>query len=141
LPQVSAGVSENVNQTSVAELGIKNVPQIPSVIGPFSYSSADASVSATLFNFSSIQRFREARTAEDAVKLSYQDTLDAVTLVVGNSSSGNRSQLPDRGTGGSGAEHKGACTVTGTRVLLTSTSAATTSMMSANSRRSLTTTA
>ena len=84
LPQVSAGVSENVNQTSVAELGIKNVPQIPRVIGPFSYSSADASVSATLFNFSSIERFRAARTAEEAAKLSYQDTLDVVTLVVGN---------------------------------------------------------
>ena len=85
LPQVSAGVSENVDQTSVAVLGIKNVPQIPRVIGPFSYSSADASVSATLFSFSSIQRFRAARTAEQAAKLSYQDTLDAVTLVVGNS--------------------------------------------------------
>jgi len=85
LPQVSAGVTESVEQTSVAVLGIKNVPQIPRVIGPFSYSSADASVSATLFNFSSIQRFRAARTAEDAAKLSYQDTLDAVTLVVGNS--------------------------------------------------------
>jgi outer membrane protein TolC len=85
LPQVSAGVSENVNQTSVAELGIKNVPQIPRVIGPFSYSAADASIGATLFNFSSIQRFRAARTAEDAAKLSYHDTLDAVTLVVGNS--------------------------------------------------------
>jgi outer membrane protein TolC len=85
LPQASAGVSENINQTSVAELGIKNVPQIPRVIGPFSYSTADANVSATLFNFSSIQRFRAARTAEDASKLSYQDTLDAVTLIVGNS--------------------------------------------------------
>jgi outer membrane protein TolC len=84
LPQVSAGVTENVDQTSVAVLGIKNVPQIPRVIGPFSYSSADASVSATLFNFSSIQRFRAARTAEEAARLSYQDTLDAVTLVVGN---------------------------------------------------------
>lgn len=85
LPQVSAGASENVDQTSVAVLGIKSVPQIPRVIGPFSYSSADASVSATLFSFSSIQRFRAARTAEEAAKLSYQDTLDAVTLVVGNS--------------------------------------------------------
>ena len=84
LPQVSAGVSEDVRQTSKAVLGIKTVPQIPRVIGPFSYSSADASVSATLFNFSSIQRFRAARTAEQAAKLSYQDTLDAVTLVVGN---------------------------------------------------------
>ena len=84
LPQVSAGVSENVNQVSIATLGIKNVPQIPRVIGPFNYSTADASVSATIFNFSSIQRFRAARTAEEAAKLSYQDTLDVVTLVVGN---------------------------------------------------------
>jgi outer membrane protein TolC len=85
LPQLSAGVTENVDQTGVAVLGIKNVKGIPNVIGPFSYSSADASVSATLFNYSSIQRFRAARTAEDAAKLNYQDTLDAVTLVVGNS--------------------------------------------------------
>ena len=84
LPQVSAGVTESVDQTSIATLGIKNVPQIPRVIGPYSYTSADASVSATLFNFASIQRFRAARTAEQAAKLSYQDTLDVVTLVVGN---------------------------------------------------------
>ena len=85
LPQVDAGVTESVAQTSIATLGIKNVPQIPKVIGPYSYSSAGASVSATLFSFSSIQRFRAARTAEQAAKLSYQDTLDVVTLVVGNS--------------------------------------------------------
>lgn len=84
LPQVSAGVSENVAQTGVAVLGIKNVPQIPRVIGPYSYSSADASISATLFSLSSIQHFRAARTTEQAARLSYQDILDVVTLVVGN---------------------------------------------------------
>lgn len=84
LPQVSAGVSEDVRQTSKAVLGIKTVSQIPRVIGPYSYSSADASVSATLFSFSSIQRFRAAQTAAQAARLSYQDTLDVVTLVVGN---------------------------------------------------------
>jgi len=84
LPQISAGVSENAAQTSLASFGVKNVPRLPNILGPYSYSSADASVSATLFNFSSIQRFRAARTAEQAAKLSYQDTLDVVTLVVGN---------------------------------------------------------
>ena len=84
LPQISAGVSANVDQTSLASFGIKNVPGLPNVLGPYSYSSADATVSATLFNFSSIQRFRAARTAEQAARLSYQDTLDAVTLAVGN---------------------------------------------------------
>ena len=41
-------------------------------------------MSQTLFSFESIQRFRAARTAEQAAQLSYQDTLDAVTLTVGN---------------------------------------------------------
>jgi outer membrane protein TolC len=38
----------------------------------------------TLFSFESIQRFRAARTAEEASQLSYKDTLDVITLVVGN---------------------------------------------------------
>src|SRR5262249_36332552 len=84
LPQISAGASENVQQLSLATLGIKNLPGIPTVIGPFAYSSVDASVSQTLFSFESIQRFRAARTAEDAAKLNYQDALDVVTLAVGN---------------------------------------------------------
>jgi outer membrane protein TolC len=84
LPQVSAGISENVAQTSLATLGIKHLPGIPNVLGPYSYSTVDASVSETLFSFESIQRFRAARTAEQAAQLSYKDTLDVVTLTVGN---------------------------------------------------------
>lgn len=83
LPQVSAGVSENVEQLSAATLGIKT-PQIPAVIGPFSYSTAQASLSQTLFSFESIQHFRAARTAEQAAQLTYNDTLDVITLIVGN---------------------------------------------------------
>jgi outer membrane protein TolC len=67
----------------LATLGIK-IPQIPRVIGPFSYSTAQASASQALFNFESIQRFRAARTAEQAAQLTYSDTLDAITLIVGN---------------------------------------------------------
>lgn len=83
LPQVSVGASENVEQLNLATLGL-NVPGIPTIVGPFSYSSADVNASATLFSFESIQHFRAARTAEDAAKLNYQDILDAVTLTVGN---------------------------------------------------------
>lgn len=83
LPQVNAGVSENVAQISAATLGIK-IPQIPAVIGPFSYSSAQAAASQTLFSFESIQHFRAARTAEQAAQLTYTDTLDVITLIVGN---------------------------------------------------------
>lgn len=84
LPHVSAGVSENVEQLSLATLGIKNLPGVPNVIGPFGYSSIDGNLSQTLFSFESIQRFRAARTAEQAAQLSYNDVLDVVTFAVGN---------------------------------------------------------
>ena len=84
LPQASAGVSEEVAQTSLATLGIKSLPGIPSVLGPYSYGTVDASLSQTLFSLESIERFRAARTAEQAAQLSYKDTLDVVTLSVGN---------------------------------------------------------
>src|SRR5271170_1216249 len=84
LPQVSAGASENVEQLNLATFGLNGLKGIPAVVGPFSYSSVDASVSQTLFSYESIQRFRAARTAEQAAQLSYQDILDVVTLTVGN---------------------------------------------------------
>jgi len=83
LPQVSAGVSEHVEQINLATFGLK-LPSVPAVIGPYSYSSVDASLSQTLFSFESIQRFRAARTAEQAGQLTYNDVLDVVTLAVGN---------------------------------------------------------
>lgn len=83
LPQVSASASENVEQFSVSTLGIK-IPQIPRVIGPFSFSEAQANASQTLFSYESIQRFRAASSAEQAAQLAYTDTLDVVTLIVGN---------------------------------------------------------
>lgn len=83
LPTITAGAAENVEQVSAATLGI-NVPQIPQVIGPFSFSTAQASVSQILFSYESIQRFRSARTAEQAAQLSYNDTLDVITLTVGS---------------------------------------------------------
>jgi outer membrane protein TolC len=84
LPQVNAGVSENVAQTSLSTFGIKRLPGLPTVLGPYSLSTADASLSQTLFSFESIQRFRAARSAEQAAQLSYKDILDVVTLAVGN---------------------------------------------------------
>jgi outer membrane protein TolC len=84
LPQVSAGLSENVEQLNLATFGLQGIPGVPNIVGPFSYTSVDASASQTIFSFESIQRFRAARTAEQAAQLSYQDILDAVTLTVGN---------------------------------------------------------
>ena len=83
LPQVNAGIAENVDQITTAPLGIKS-PAFPSVLGPFSYSTAEATLTQTLFSLQSIHRFRAARTAEKVAQLSYDDTLDVITLTVGN---------------------------------------------------------
>ena len=83
LPQVSAAAAENVEQFSASTLGIK-IPQVPAVIGPFSFSTAQANASLSLFNFESIQRFHAARNTEEAAQLTYNDTLDVITLIVGS---------------------------------------------------------
>jgi outer membrane protein TolC len=57
---------------------------VPSAIGPFGYSTVTASVSQVVVNVESIQRLRAAQTAEQAALLSHDDTLDLVTLSVGN---------------------------------------------------------
>jgi outer membrane protein TolC len=86
LPQVSAGASQTVQQVNLTTFGLNGLKtqEIPTIVGPFSYSSVDASISQTLFSYEFIQRFRAARTAEQAAQLSYQDILDVVTLTVGN---------------------------------------------------------
>ena len=84
LPQVSGGLSENVDQLNLSTFGLQGIPGVPKIVGPFSYTSVEAAASQTLFSFESIQRFRSARTAEQAEQLSYQDILDAVTLTVGS---------------------------------------------------------
>lgn len=58
LPQVSAGASETVQQVNLGTFGLSalKLQGIPTVVGPFGNSSADASISQTLFSFESIRR-------------------------------------------------------------------------------------
>jgi outer membrane protein TolC len=83
LPQFGVAGTEDVEQITAATFGIKSAV-FPFVIGPFAYSTAQATLAQTLFSFESIQRFRAARTAEQAAGLTYEDILDVVTLIVGN---------------------------------------------------------
>src|SRR5579863_3823936 len=41
LPQISGKASENVEQLSLATLGLKKLPGVPPIIGPYGYSSVD----------------------------------------------------------------------------------------------------
>src|ERR1700721_3348996 len=84
LPQVSAGINENVAQVNFTALGLGTVkiPGIPVVAGPFSYGTVSASLSQTLFSYESIQRFRSARTAEQAPARSSGERQEVITLTV-----------------------------------------------------------
>src|SRR5262249_2539160 len=86
LPRLTAGAIETVSKASTVPSGISQarIIRIPSVIGPFSFSEASGNLAWTLFSYESIERFRAARTAEEAAKLSYNDTLDVITLSVGS---------------------------------------------------------
>src|ERR1700677_1865967 len=74
IPHVSAGLNENVDQVNFTALGLAaiKIPGIPAVAGPFSYSTVSASLRQKIFSYESIQRFRAARTAEQAAQLSYK---------------------------------------------------------------------
>jgi outer membrane protein TolC len=86
LPQVSLGATYNNAQVTAASLGFSSTPiiPVPSVIGPFHYTTIAASASQTLFSLESIRRFRAAETAEQAAQLSSDDILDLITVAVGN---------------------------------------------------------
>jgi outer membrane protein TolC len=86
LPQVSFGAFHSRERLTSASLGFSSLPNspVPSVIGPFGFSTVTASVSQVVFNVESIRRLRAAQTAEQAALLGHDDMLDLVTLTVGN---------------------------------------------------------
>ncbi len=83
LPDVAAKGQENVQQTSLAALGLR-IPGLPRVVGPFNYFDARASVSQSLFNWNYIQKERAAAQNLKAAEFTYKDARELVVLVTGN---------------------------------------------------------
>lgn len=83
LPQVNADASEEIQQLDLSSLGLK-IPDVPNVIGPFGVSAVEGTINQTVFSTELMRRFLAASSAEQAAQLNYQDTLDLVTLSVGN---------------------------------------------------------
>jgi outer membrane protein TolC len=92
LPNVQAQLLENAETESLAALGFGKIFKpgsfplpVPSVIGPFNYFDARASVSQSLFNFKNIEKERAASEALKSAHYSYKDARELVVLAVGNS--------------------------------------------------------
>ena len=91
LPQVSGTVGETEEQLNLKTLGfnlkfppIPGFHGIPSIVGPFSYTSAQANVSAKVFDWNARKNLSSARASEQAARLSVEDARDLVVQAVAN---------------------------------------------------------
>jgi outer membrane protein TolC len=83
LPNVVARGQENVQQTSLAALGLR-IPGFPRVVGPFNYLDTRAFLNQSVFNWNYIQKERAAAESQKAADYSYKDARELVVLVTGN---------------------------------------------------------
>lgn len=85
LPNVVAKGQENVQQTSLASIGLKlPIPGFPRVLGPFNYLDTRAFLDQSVFNWNYIQKERAAAQSLKAAAYSYKDARELVVLVTGN---------------------------------------------------------
>ncbi len=91
LPNLTVGASETVSQVNLAAYGFKfNLPpgldfSIPTVVGPFEYSQAQASVSASIYDPVARRNLQVTRSTEQAAALSARDARELVVLAVAGS--------------------------------------------------------
>jgi outer membrane protein TolC len=88
LPHVSAAPFVDTSQVSLAEFGFSfKFPgfSIPSVVGPFSYFDARASLTDSIFDLSAINKTHAASERVNSARHTYQDARDLVVLSVGYS--------------------------------------------------------
>ena len=89
LPNISANLSEAVSQVNLRAYGFQFSPppgsnfSIPSVVGPFSYSQAQAQLSQSVFDLVSLRNWRASKESERASVLAARDTRELVVLAVG----------------------------------------------------------
>ena len=88
LPQVTGTLAETVEQLNLKTVGL-NVPSNPyftirPIVGPFSYSAAQATLSSKVLDFNARRNLKSAKATEQAAQLSLQDTRDLVVQAVAN---------------------------------------------------------
>jgi outer membrane protein TolC len=81
LPLVTGSVSETSKQINLATYGF-HFPGSPTVAGPFGYTDARASATATVFDLRARQNLRSASQNVRAAELSVQDARDLVVQAV-----------------------------------------------------------
>ena len=88
LPQVSGTFAENDEQLNLKTVGLSVPPNpylnIRPIAGPFSYTAAQANVSAKVLDWNARRNLKSARANEEASRLSVQASRDLVVQAVAN---------------------------------------------------------
>ncbi|HXR96543.1 MAG TPA: TolC family protein [Terriglobales bacterium] len=92
MPNLNGSLTETEQQTDLKAMGFRlNLPatgigaglSFPSVVGPFNYMQLQASLSQSLFNFTSLNNYRASQQSLRANQLQLKDARDLVVLAVG----------------------------------------------------------
>jgi outer membrane protein TolC len=90
LPNINGQVSMTEQQLNLQALGFTaSIPpglgfQIPKIVGPYSYQTAQANATIPLFDYSAINNYRSSRENLRATVLSIKNARDLVVQAVGN---------------------------------------------------------
>ncbi len=83
LPTITADFRISEQQTNLKAEGL-SIPGIPTVIGPYAYQDVRASLTWSLLNISSLQKYLASKHNFNGTQLSYADAKDLVILTTGN---------------------------------------------------------
>jgi outer membrane protein TolC len=88
LPNVTASMSETVQQTNLAVAGIRfssPIPgfSIPTIVGPYNYFDLRARLTQTIADLTALRNYRSAQEISRANELAMKDARDLVVLAVG----------------------------------------------------------
>ncbi|HYP09165.1 MAG TPA: TolC family protein [Bryobacteraceae bacterium] len=81
LPNLSANLRENVQQTNLAAFGF-SLPNAPSIVGPFNYFDLRATLTQTVADFTMLNNYRAAQANAESAAHSAQDARDLVVFAV-----------------------------------------------------------
>jgi outer membrane protein TolC len=84
LPHLNGRVAETSQQTNLAALGFPGFPGVPSVVGPFKYFDARATLGQSIFDLNALNNTRATTENVKAAELTYQDARERVVVVVAN---------------------------------------------------------
>ena len=82
LPHVNGRIAETSQQTNLAALGFPGIPGIPSVVGPFKYFDARATLGQSILDLNALNNARAANENLHAAELTYQDARERVVVVI-----------------------------------------------------------